>query len=335
MKRPSLRFVLRVLVPAVIVVLIVALAARVYVDMYRDRGAPAAETVVVIQRGLTLREIGDQLAAEGVLRHPLALRLLAKLDHVEEQVRAGEFRFPAHRTTDEILHDLISGGAQDAVWVTFPEGYTSREIAQRLAGHGLGSAAELRGYFDSASIEFGRRRTKSLEGYLFPSTYLVPVNATPPVVAGMMVDEFRREIPRDAGSLARKLGFTIPQVVAVASLVEREAKRDDERPLIAGVVYNRLRRHMSLDVDATIEYIFPAHKTEITKADLAIDSPYNTYRRLGLPPTPIANPGLASLRAAFFPKSSHYLYYVYRGDGHHAFAETLSEHNANVARYLH
>jgi UPF0755 protein len=121
----------------------------------------------------------------------------------------------------------------------------------------------------------------------------------------------------------------------LASLIEREAKADDERRLMAGVYYNRLRRKMPLEVDATIEYTFPSHKTEITRADLASDSPYNTYRHLGLPPTPIANPGRASLLAAFDPQQSPFLYYVYRGNGHHAFARTLAEHNANVERYLH
>lgn len=327
----------RVLAAALVsaIAVLVGLGLLGYYEVYGDRTLPRTATVVVIPRGLTLREVGEQLAGAGVIRHPLALRMLAKFSHVEEQARAGEFRFEAHRTTDEVLHDLISGGAQDAVWVTFPEGYTTREVAQRLADHDLGAATDFERYFRLTSIRLDGRRTASLEGYLFPSTYLIPVSVTPAAAAAMMVDEFRRELPPGADRAARRLGLTVPQVVTVASLIEREAKRDDERPLIAGVIYNRLRRHMSLDIDATIEYIFPAHKTEITKADLAIDSPYNTYRRFGLPPTPIANPGRASLQAALHPKASKYLYYVYRGDGHHAFAETLSEHNANVARYLH
>jgi UPF0755 protein len=118
-------------------------------------------------------------------------------------------------------------------------------------------------------------------------------------------------------------------------LIEREAQADDERPLMAGVYYNRLRAGMPLEVDATIEYVFPEHHDVITRRDLEIDSPYNTYRHTGLPPTPIANPGKASIDAAFAPEHSQYLYYVYKGNGHHAFAKTLEEHNANVERYLH
>ena len=118
-------------------------------------------------------------------------------------------------------------------------------------------------------------------------------------------------------------------------MIEREAQADDERPLMAGVYYNRLRAGMPLEVDATIEYVFPEHHAVITRRDLEIDSPYNTYRYTGLPPTPIANPGKASIDAAFAPVHSQYLFYVYKGNGHHAFAKTLEEHDANVERYLH
>jgi UPF0755 protein len=150
----------------------------------------------------------------------------------------------------------------------------------------------------------------------------------------MLLDQFVAELPADAERKAERLGLTVPQVVTLASLIEREAKADDERRLMAGVYYNRLRREMPLEVDATIEYIFPEHKDVITLADLARDSPYNTYKHTGLPPTPIANPGKASLQAAFDPQPSDYLFYVYKGNGHHAFSRTLAEHQANIARYL-
>jgi UPF0755 protein len=162
----------------------------------------------------------------------------------------------------------------------------------------------------------------------------LPIDLTPQLAVKVMTDEFRKELPADAETRARALGLTVAQVVTVASLVEREAKASDERALMAGVYYNRLRLGMPLEVDATIEYIFPQHHAVITRHDLAIDSPYNTYLHTGLPPTPIANPGRASLDAAFDPRPSDYLYYVYKGDGHHAFARTLAEHNANVERYL-
>jgi len=156
----------------------------------------------------------------------------------------------------------------------------------------------------------------------------------PAATAAILVDQFRKELPADAAAQAKALGRTLPEVVTIASIVEREGKVDEDRPLIASVIYNRLRRGMPLEVDASIEYVFAEHHDVITKRDLRIETPYNTYLHTGLPPTPIANPGRASLDAAFRPAHTDYLYYVAKSDGHSVFATTLQEHNANVARYL-
>ncbi len=304
-------------------------------QVYRDRSLPVASQNVVIAPGTTLADIARQLAANRIVAHPLAFRLLARFRRDDALVKAGEFRFTPHETTDEILRRLIEGGSQVASWLTIPEGYTARQIAEALAGDRFGPEDAFSREFFSTALVVDGQRTRNLEGYLFPDTYLIPTQTQPADVARVMTDQFRREIPPQASALARRLGYSIPQIVTIASLVEREAKADDERPLMAGVYYNRLRRGMPLQVDATIEYIFPEHQSVITRADLAIRSPYNTYLNPGLPPTPIANPGRPSLLAAFHPEASPFLYYVYRGNGHHAFAKTLAEHEANVARYLH
>jgi UPF0755 protein len=294
--------------------------------VYDDRALPAAATTYIVPRGATLTDVADGLHAAGVLAQPLAFRLLARLRGDDAAVQTGQFSFPAHQTSDEILRRLVSGAAS-AIWATFPEGFTDREIARRLAARKLADAAAFEHYAAHAGIELGGVRTPSLEGYLFPSTYLVPVGSTPERIARILTDQFLRELPADATRKARRLGLTVPQVITLASLIEREAQADDERPLMAGVYYNRLRAGMPL------EYVFPEHHTVITRRDLAINSPYNTYRHTGLPPTPIANPGKASIDAAFAPVASTYLFYVYKGNGHHAFARTLEEHNANVDRY--
>lgn len=302
--------------------------------VYGDRTLPAQTTQVIIPKGATFGDVTAELKADGVIAHPFALRILARLRRDEGNVKAGEYRFPPHLSSDEILRRLVAGEAQVAVWVTLPEGFTAREIAKALAERKLGSEAAFERVFLHHGLDIGGRRTPSLEGYLFPSTYLVPTDVTPGAAAKLLTDQFRKELPGDADVRAKALGRTVPEVVTLASLVEREAKADDERALMAGVYYNRLRLGMPLEVDATIEYVFPEHHSVITKRDLEIESPYNTYRHPGLPPTPIANPGKPSLDAAFAPRPSDYLYYVYKGDGHHAFAKTLAEHNANVARYL-
>lgn len=308
-----------ILVAVVVIVTVASLWFRNAV--YSDRALPERATAVVIPRDATFSDVRTALEQNGILAHPLAFRILAKLRHDEEAVKAGEYRFPPHQSSDEVLRRLVRG-EQSARWVTIPEGFTAREIAATLAAHDLGDRDAL------------TRALVPFEGRLFPDTYLVPTGVSPPGAARIFTDQFARELPPDADARAHRVGLSVEQVITLASLVEREAKADDERPLMAGVYYNRLRAGMPLEVDATIEYIFPEHHDVITTRDLQIDSPYNTYRHTGLPPTPIANPGKPSIDAAFMPRASDYLYYVYKGNGHHAFARTLAEHNANVARYL-
>jgi UPF0755 protein len=292
--------------------------------LYGDASSPKASTQVVVAQGSTFTQVANQLAEAGVVSSAFLLRALARMEHADAQVHAGAFRFAPHQTPKQVLNALLTGGAQIAAWVTIPEGFTASQIAQRLHENGVGQEDELRSYF----------LAHHLEGYLFPSTYLVALDATPGQIARELGDEFNKQLPSDAKERAKALGISVAQGVTVASLVEREAKADSDRPLIAGVIYNRLKLAMPLQVDATIEYALPKHKTELSFGDLKIDSPYNSYTHEGLPPTPIANPGHASLEAAFHPARTEALYYVYCGNGHHVFAKTLQEHQANVARCL-
>ncbi|MGA8533789.1 MAG: endolytic transglycosylase MltG [Candidatus Tumulicola sp.] len=318
-------------------VLVAALAAVAWLwnAAYRNRSTPVAQTQVVIVQGSTFGEVARQLAAAGVIDNVLVFRLLARMRGEETEVRAGEYRFPPRQTQNEVLRALISGGAQVAAWVTVPEGFTGRQIAERLQEAGIGPADEFARAFARDSIVVDGKRTKNLEGFLFPSTYLIPLGASPQQVESTMTREFFRRLPPDAAAQARRLHVSVPQAITVASLIEREAKIDADRPAIAGVVYNRLRLGMPLEVDATIEYALPQHKRELLLSDLKIDSPYNSYTHAGLPPTPIANPGRPSMEAALHPSKTGFLYYVYCGNGRHVFANTLSEHQANVARCLH
>ena len=302
---------------------------------FGDRSHPASATQVVVPRGSTFAQVARALVDQGVISNVTTFRLLARVRGEEAVVRAGEYRFTPHLTQSEVLRALVTGGAQVATWVTIPEGFTVTQIAARLERDGVGAAAPFARDFAGRGIVVDGARTKSLEGFLFPSTYLMPLGASPEQAAAPMLAEFFKELPRDAAARARALHVTVPQAVTVASLVEREAKSEVDRPKIAEVIYNRLRLNMPLEVDATIEYALPEHKTELSFSDLKIDSPYNTYTHVGLPPTPIANPGLPSLEAALRPSKGDELYYVYCGNGVHVFARTLAEHQANVARCLH
>jgi UPF0755 protein len=320
---------------ALVCVAAAALCGWFWYASFRDRSAPQRDTRVVIQRGATFSEIARQLREQGVVANVLPFRLLARMSRREVDVRAGAYLFPAHETQDEVLRALQTGGAQIAAWVALPEGFTASQIASRLQSAGIGRRDAFDRTFMTQSLVVDGIRTRNLEGFLFPSTYLVGLGATPQQVVSQLTGQFLVELPRNAASAARHLGIDVVQAVTVASLVEREAKVDADRPLIAGVIYNRLRVKMPLQVDATIEYALPAHKTVLSFSDLKLNSPYNTYVHPGLPPTPIANPGLPSLEAALHPSKTRFLYYVYCGKGRHAFARTLSEHQANVARCLH
>jgi UPF0755 protein len=317
-----------------VAVLLSAVAGWLWYAIYTNRGFPARTTQVVIERGSTLGEAARKLAAAGVIDNVVTFRLLARLRGQESEVRAGEYRFTTHLTQSEVLQAIVTGGSQVAAWVTIPEGFTAAQIARRLEEAGVGPAATFARNFMQQRLLVDGTRTKNLEGFLFPSTYLVPLGASPQEVAAPMVAEFFKELPRDARQRSRALHVTVPQAVTVASLVEREAKSEIDRPRIAEVIYNRLRLRMPLQVDASIEYALPRHKSQLSFEDLRIDSPYNTYQRVGLPPTPIANPGRPSLEAALNPSKGEDLYYVYCGNGRHVFAKTLAEHQANVARCL-
>lgn len=321
---------------AVLILLAILLATAGWLSyaIDGDRSRPVTAAQVVIDRGSTFGEIARELVAAGVVGNVTTFRILARSRGQEAAVRAGEYRFVAHLTQSEVLHALVTGGAQVAAWVTIPEGFTAAQIARRLQKEGIGAAGPFLRDFTQQSIVIDGTATKGLEGFLFPSTYLMPLGASPQQVVAPMIAEFFKELPADARERARALRVTIPQAVTVASLVEREAKTETDRPRIAEVIYNRLRIGMPLQVDATIEYALPAHKSQLSYADLKIDSPYNTYAHPGLPPTPIANPGLPSLEAALHPSNGDDLYYVYCGSGRHSFAKTLAQHQANVARCL-
>jgi UPF0755 protein len=299
-----------------------------------DTARPAQQVTLQIPQGSSVTDIGRQLETAGVLRSATAFGLYVRARGDGRSIQAAEYVFTPHMSMLGVVGVLDAGGRPPTVWITIPEGFTAAQIGALLQKNGIGTRDEFMAVVGATSLRFGPAASRGLEGYLFPDTYEVRRDATPRDVAALLTAHFMHELPRDYVSAARKLGRTVPQIVTAASLIEREAKVDPERPVMASVYYNRLHRGMPLQVDATIEYALPTHKTALSFADLKIDSPYNTYLYAGLPPTPIANPGRASLYAAFHPASTGYLYYVYRGNGHHQFSDTLEEQQAAERRFL-
>ncbi|HXW50591.1 MAG TPA: endolytic transglycosylase MltG [Candidatus Acidoferrales bacterium] len=318
-----------------IVVAIAAAAGFGWWVVYDDRRLPVSPVTVEVAPGETVDDIAAQLGASGVVSWPQALSLYLRARKLTTRIQAADYDFPAHATVAQVADVLAAGGRPAEVWVTIPEGFTAAQIAARLLRRGLDASAEFMTVVHTTDLTVGPWRSHGLEGFLYPDTYLVPRHGSATQVAGLMTAEFEKNLPAHAVELARHLGYSIPQIVTIASMIEREAKVDAERPVIAGVIYNRLRIGMPLEIDATIEYALPQHKQVLSFHDLAVDSPYNTYRHRGLPPTPIANPGKRSLLAAFHPASVPYLYYVYRGNGRHEFSRTLEEQQAAERRFLH
>jgi len=221
--------------------------------------------------------------------------------------------------------------------VTVPEGFTIAEVAEVLVGEDLVDRARFLALAreGAAAFEYDFLHglpTMSLEGYLYPDTYRLPRHLPEQKVIRVFLDRFAQVVLPRVRARAEP-GFTLHEILTIASLVEREAKVPTEQPLIAGVIYNRLRRGWRLEVDATVLYALGRHKTTISYVDLKVDSPYNTYLHEGLPPGPIANPGLPAIEATLTPAATNYLYYVARPNGTHEFSKTLAAHLAAVRRY--
>ena len=294
------------------------------------------EQFVTVDTGASVGSIGNALAGAGVVRDARAFQIAARVKGAEKRLQAGEYRFVKEASAFEVV-DRIARGDVFVRPVTFPEGRTAAEMAAIYEERGFGPAAD----FLAASRAASRVRAldpaaRDLEGYLFPSTYRLARNATARALVGLMVQSFETAFDADLRAAASARGLSIREAVTMASLVEEEAQIPDERPMISAVYHNRLKIGMGLQCDATVIYAMQRAGTwngNITRADLAMDSPYNTYRYRGLPPGPIANPGRASLEAAVRPANVPYLYYVSRNDGSHAFATTLDEHNRNVQQY--
>jgi len=290
---------------------------------------------LVIAPGAGVLDIGRQLEQLGLVRHPEVFRLLVLSRGETGRLRAGEYELSGTMSVDQVIDKLVRGDVVRHV-VTFPEGTNLEDMARLVALKGIPQAAFLAAARDPAPIRDVDPDAKDLEGYLFPDTYDIPrgPDAAAHLVA-RMVRRFRDVITPELAAL-KEGGRTPRQVVTLASIVELETARPEERPRVAAVFLNRLQKKMPLQTDPTVIYALRQAGTydgNIHKDDLEVDSPYNTYRFPGLPPGPIASPGRASLQAALHPATSRELYFVSRNDGSHQFSETLAEHERWVNLY--
>jgi UPF0755 protein len=317
----------KILITGILSLLIVAFFYLFYKQGIKPVDKNSKETkIFVIQKGESLKSIIDNLYRQNLIRNRLAFYLLIKKLGFEKKIQAGDFRLSPSMDAETIAKTLTKGTLD--IWVTIIEGLRKEEIAQIINQN-----------FSIPESEFLKY---AKEGYLFPDTYLIPKEATAEAIVKILVNNFYRRFDDDLRQKAKDKSLTEEEVVTIASLVEKEAKYEEDRTKVASIILKRLKNDWPLQVDATVQYALgyqPQEKTwwkkNLTKEDLNIDSPYNTYKNKGLPPTPICNPGLASIKAVIFADvNTPYWYYLSDKTGRMHYAKTLEEHNENIKKYL-
>lgn len=299
---------------------------------------------VTVRPGLSGAAIGELLEESGVVTDRRRFSLLLEASGASAELQAGCYELPRRLPAGEVIRRMRAGLTTGRS-LTIPEGLRPEEVAERGVQAGIGTLAEWARAFRAREAKpgpGGRHADSSLVGYLFPAVYPLECDSTPEVLVAEMLATFEERVPPSIFDEGRRIGLAPDEVITLASIVEREAVRKDERATIASVYLNRLDDETGLDADPTVQFAiatpesvarFGWWKRELTLTDLRTKSPYNTYVNEGLPPGPIASPGLESILAAVRPDRTDFLYFVAKGDGAHVFAKTLAEHNRNVAAY--
>ena len=329
--RRRARTIVVLLVAALLVVCVPAFGAWRVFFTSDPTVVPGEPVQVEIPGGADTARIAEELAEAGVIGNAAMFRLRARIDGIDGKLRSGIYDLETGMEHDAVVERLLAGPPIAYTTVTIPEGFTAEQIGARLERDVGISAAEFielaLGQAEAFQAEhpyLADVHEGSLEGYLFPKTYRIVEGATATDVIEMMLDQFETEFATIETEQAD--GLTLHEVVTLASMIEREARVAEERPLVSSVIHNRLRKGMKLEIDATIEYVIKKNRPRLLNSDLTIESPFNTYKYPGLPPGPIASPGLASLKAAVTPADTAYLYYVLTNtDGSHTFTETYEE----------
>lgn len=307
-------------------------------------GNDSAPITFVVTENETVNQVADNLKRDGLIRFPTYFKLKMRLAHADSNLKAGRFTLYKGMSTDQIISALTTAENVQVITVRFQEGWRTEQYADALVKAGLFQSPD---DFMSAiksntwNYDFLATRTSNatLEGFLFPDTYQFRADATPEDVINTLLQTFGNKVPKEERDRAQQLGLNFFQVMTIASIVEREAAVDSERPIIASVYYNRIKQNMPLQADPTVQYAMGNAQNDwwpqLQPGDpQKINSPYNTYQSPGLPPGPICNPSLKSIQAALNPANTTFLYFVAKNDGsgEHYFANTLDEQKANIQK---
>jgi UPF0755 protein len=310
-------------------------AVHFYIALFVPPSREKVWKEIQVTDGMSFKTIAAKLQQEGIIRYRGYFEIIGRLEGISRKVRVGYYGLGAHMSMWEVL-DALRKGKVIEYEVVIPEGYNLYQIAWTLTGTPLISSDPRDFIKVATNKEFVHSLgipADTLEGYLFPDTYFLPKGITVQDIAKRMVQRYRTVFSDSYRRRAEEMGFTEHQIITLASIVEKEAKVDSERKLIAAVYLNRLKLGMKLQADPTAVYGTKAWITKVTAQDLKRKSPYNTYLHKGLPPGPIANPGQGAILATLYPEDVDYLYFVAQGDGSHYFSKDFGEHGKAVNRY--
>lgn len=328
------------------IVLIVILAALVALSsglLFLNRPADRNDTTyvtVTIEDGSSTHGIAETLKEAKVIRSVNSYKIISKLWRYDGKYKAGQYALsPSMRASD--IGKIIVSGAGSTNTITIPEGYTVDQIAKKLAEDGIVDEEKFKEALtkvDYSKFDFlkdAQSGEKHLEGYLFPDTYQVSVGADEEQIIITMLNQFDRVFTDKYKKRAKELGLSENEIIIVASIIEREAKTDEDRAKVASVIYNRIKAGMPLQMCSTVQYILGKQKEVLSIADTKIESPYNTYLHAGLPAGPICSPGKAAIKAALYPAETDYLYFVVseKLDGSHNFSATYAQFEKDTAAY--
>lgn len=288
--------------------------------------------VIAVQEGMSLKEAADRLEDKGIITDKTLFMLWARLMGYSRSIKAGEYRLSSGMAPIRIM-DILTRGVIITHPVTIPEGFSIKQIAEVLAKKNLVNEEKFLSLArDPETLKKYGIPGSSLEGFLYPDTYQFGKGLSADTIIGTMIRRFREMITPYKDRIDES-GMTMKEVITLASIVEKETGNTEERPIIASVFLNRIKKGMRLESDPTVIYGIGEFSGNLKREDLSEPTPYNTYVIKGLPPGPIANPGLESIKAVLFPAETKYLYFVSKNDGSHFFSKTLKEHNRAVMRY--
>ena len=282
-------------------------------------------SVITIEKGMSLNSVSNLLLENEIIVNQNIFKLKVITRGLASKIPTGRFLIDG-KISDAILIDLIFNKGPIKLKLTIPEGSQSKNLFQDINTL-LNTDYDFNKYFNSTDIlEKYKVDASSLEGYLYPDTYYLYHDSSPEEIIDILLSEFWRKFDKNLQDRANQLGFSVHEVVTLASIIEGEAMLDSERSTISSVYHNRLKINMKLQADPTIQYIIPGPPKTLSNRDLRIKSDYNTYQNYGLPPGPINNPGIASIKAALYPEDTNFLFFVAQGDGSHAFTTNEKDH---------